>query len=465
MKADPNRGTPIAAALLAFCTALVSCPAEASSDPLLDLLVEGSGAAVGAAVRPEQSLYRGVGVRYDMVPLFVYEGDFAYLYAYRAGLKLLAQPDRRIDIFLSHRFESFPYDHMPESLAGMAARGPEMDAGVSYEQRNEWGKVFGEYLHDVSGMSKGSELRLGYSINRRNGRVQLNPSFILSARDSKLNDYYYGVMPSEANAERPAYQPGGGINATFGLYARYDLTDRWQLLAGISATRWASGVRQSPIVDDHTLQFSGFAGFAYDFAPKKEEPRQEHEPLIVKALHGRSSDCNLLPIMEFSCTSTSTVDHTSVDAIEFGRPIQERLNGWPVDIVGYLSLLHHDEHGLQSDSTQVNAYIKAFYYGFPWSGSVRTRIGFGAGLSYAQMVPFVEARDQAARGRNTSKLLLYLDPSIDVSVGDVLGIRSLRETYFGFGVSHRSGIFGYSQMFSNVDGGSNYIYTYVEWKM
>ena len=109
--------------------------------------------------------------------------------------------------------------------------------------------------------------------------------------------------------------------------------------------------------------------------------------------------------------------------------------------------------------------MKAFYYGFPWSDRVRTRVGFGAGLSYAQRLPFVEQRDQTLRGRNASKLLNYLDPSIDVSVGDIFGVRTLRETYFGFGVSHRSGLFGSSQLLGNVNGGSNYIYSYIESKM
>jgi outer membrane protein len=109
--------------------------------------------------------------------------------------------------------------------------------------------------------------------------------------------------------------------------------------------------------------------------------------------------------------------------------------------------------------------MKAYFYGFPWSDSVRTRIGFGAGISYAQDIPYVEARDQMQRGRNTSKLLNYLDPSIDISLGDLVGIPSQRDTYFGFGVTHRSGIFGSSQVLGNVDGGSNYIYTYLEWRM
>jgi outer membrane protein len=66
------------------------------------------------------------------------------------------------------------------------------------------------------------------------------------------------------------------------------------------------------------------------------------------------------------------------------------------------------------------------------------------------------------RGRQTSRLLNYLDPSIDVSLGDLVGSRALKNTYLGFGVSHRSGIFGASRLLGNVNGGSNYIYTYLE---
>ena len=94
-----------------------------------------------------------------------------------------------------------------------------------------------------------------------------------------------------------------------------------------------------------------------------------------------------------------------------------------------------------------------------------TRISMGAGISYAQAVPVLERRNQERSGRNTSQLLNYLDPTIDISVGDVLGVQSLKKTFLGFGVSHRSGIFGTSQLLGNVNGGSNYIYSYLEWEM
>jgi outer membrane protein len=182
-------------------------------------------------------------------------------------------------------------------------------------------------------------------------------------------------------------------------------------------------------------------------------------------LYGSSTDCNLLPIMALRCSSTRTTDNTRIAGLELGRPLVERVHGWPLDFVGYVGLLRHDENDLQPNAWQLDAYIKAYYYGFPWSERVRTRLGMGAGFSMAEHVPYVEERDQARRGRNTSKLLNYLDPSIDFSVGDLIGARAMKETYFGVGVSHRSGIFGTSQMLGNVNGGSNYIYTYIESKM
>jgi outer membrane protein len=185
----------------------------------------------------------------------------------------------------------------------------------------------------------------------------------------------------------------------------------------------------------------------------------------VKLLYGRSTDCNLNQTITLRCASVATADNTRIAAVEIGRPFITRVHGWPLDLAGYISLLRHDENGLQDNSLQVNAYMKAFYYGFPWSEKVRTRLGFGAGVSLAQRVPFVEARDLAQRGQNTSRVLNYLDPSIDISVGDLIGSRSLKETYFGIGVSHRSGIFGTSRLLGNVNGGSNYIYSYVEWKL
>ena len=458
------RATAALALCLSFFSGGTAAAAGVDSPILAATIPEGTGGAgLGFAMRFENSPYRGGGTRNDFVPIYMYEGKRVFLEAYRIGLKLSDKPDSRFDVFLGYRFEGFPYDRIPASLAGMANRGPGVDLGLAYQYRKPWGTLFGEVMRAVADGSSGTEVRLGYRYDWSVGNLQLQPQFSIAARDANLNNYYYGVRPSEATATRPAYEPGGGVNAEFGLSAVYRLSQRWRLIGGVSAKRLSADVRASPIVENRT-QLAGMLGMAYDFSPD-HDAWPEGRPLIVKALYGKSTDCDVAKVMLLGCFSTNTVDQTRVASIELGRPFIERLNGWPLDFVGYVGVLHHNERGLQDNSWQLNAYMKGYYYGFPWSGRVRTRLGFGVGISYAEHVPFVELRDQVARERSSSRLLNYLDPSIDISLGDLIGVKSMRETYVGLGVSHRSGIFGTSRLLGNVNGGSNYIYSYIEWRM
>ena len=458
----PLRMRRLAATVLAFALSWMA-PAHANSDPLVGVVGEPGGAGLGGAFRLERSLYRGAGTRADLVPLYLYEGEHLYLHAYRVGLKLERGEHQRFDLFLAHRFEGFPYDQVVGSIAGMAARQPGFDLGASYEVRGRYGAAYGEALRNVTDASGGTEFRLGYRYDWRGGRFTLRPYVSLSLRDAKLNDYYYGVRPEEATATRPAYAPGSGANLQLGLYGAYALTERWRLVAGLGTTHWSKGVRGSPIVDGRA-QNAVVLGLMYDFSPG-HQAWPEGRPLRVRAYAGRATECDVAKVVRLVCTSTQTRDETRVQAVELGRPFVERLNGWPFDVVGYVGVLRHDERGVQPDFVQVNAFLKGYWYGFPWSGRVNTRIGLGVGVSYAHGIPLLELRDQEKNGRNTSRLLNYLDPSIDFSVGDLLGVRSLKRTFLGLGVSHRSGIFGSSQLLGNVNGGSNYIYSYVEWEM
>jgi len=464
-------GRAVWVAFLAVLTALgvFAPPSDAveaiAGNPLAVNVTEpqAGGAGLGLAMRFENSPYRGAGMRNDLLPIYVYEGRRVFLDTHRIGMKLNESPESRLDVFLAYRFEGFPYDQLPASLTGMADRDPGVDLGLGYQYRRPWGTLFGELLHDAAGESHGTEARVGYRFDWTVGRLRLQPQVALAARDANLNNFYYGVRPSEVAAGRPAYQPGSGTNVELGLSAVYRLSERWRVIGGIAARRWSSGVRASPIVEDRT-QLSGLLGVAYDFSPD-HEAWPEGRPLIVKVLYGQSTDCHLAQVILLKCFSINTVDETRIASIELGRPFIERLNGLPLDIVGYVGLLHHNERGLQDNSWQINAYMKAYYYGFPWSHYVRTRVGMGVGVSYAHRVPYVELRDQLARGRSNSRLLHYLDPSVDVSLGDLIGSNALREAYIGIGLSHRSGIFGSSRLLGNVNGGSNYLYTYLEWRM
>jgi outer membrane protein len=457
-----SRGTPSLLLLLAALVAgsMTASIGRANSDPFTGIAAEG-GAGIGAFSRTVRSPYRGAGTQHDFLPMYLYEGDRLYFHSHSIGLKfghVVTEP--RFDVFLRRRFEGTPYGDIPASLAGMGRREPGIDAGASAQVGGGWGIGFAEVLHDVSGASQGSELRVGYRYPWRSGRLWLRPHAILGFRNNQLNNYYYGVRPDEAMPGRDAYTARGGFAPELGLYAAYSLTERWRVLAGYTVTRLPGSIGDSPIVDNR-VQRQLTVGLMYDLSPD-HEAWPEHRPLIVRAYNGDSTDCHVLLVAEFRCTSTHTADRTGVFGVELGRPFIDRVNGWPVDVAGFVGLQRHREEGFQPDFWSIRAYVKTYFYGFPWDRAVRTRIGLGLGLSYAQKIPLMEQRDLAGRGRNTSKILNTFDPTIDVSLGDLIGSKRLKETYVGFGVSHRSGIFGTSQLLGNVNGGSNYIYTYIE---
>ncbi len=451
-----------AALLVAGLAVMAPASANGSVEPLT-ILSEPGSAGLGFITRVEPSPYREGGNRYDVLPLYLFEGERVFLDANRAGVKLLNGGDQRLDLFVGQRLEGFPSDRLPASLAGMAMRDSGIDLGLSYRFRQPWGTVQAELLHDAGNTSKGNEFRLGYSYDWRSGPWMLRPSVSVALRDASLNNYYYGVRPGEAASGRPAYAPGAGINTSLGLYGSYDVSQRWRLLAGVSATVLDRKISDSPIVQKRVLP-GVYVGAAYDFGGHEREWAKEDSPTYFKLLYGKSTEdgCHLLKIVTARCLSTATVNPTYVSAIQVGKPFLQNVNGWPLDFVGYVGLTHHDDRGLQANGVQLDLFMKAFYSGFPWGDRVKTRLGLGAGVSAAQRAPYIEVTSQAANGKPTSRLLQYLDPTLDVSLGDLLGSRALKETYIGFGVSHRSGIFGSSRLLGNVSGGSNYIYTYVE---
>lgn len=431
-----------AAALVALLAALAPLTASASSDPLVDVLPDGA-AGVGYAWRIERSPYQGAKSGADDLPLYLYEGEVAYLHGSRLGVKFRREA-WRFDAFLRYRLEGFTLDRRPAGAQGLEPREPAIDGGVSVRYAAPWGIPYVELLRDASHRSEGAELRAGYWYEWRHARLSLRPHAMLAWRSARLNDFYYGT---------PGYRAGAGVDAQLGLYASYALDESWRLIGGIAATRRSKGVQSSPIVR-RGLEPEVTFGVMYDFSPKQQRWAPASKPLIVKLLYGNSSDCDMLQIVRLSCTTRHTVDKTDVAAVHFGRKLIEGAGGWPVDVAAFLGAQRHYEKGFQEDFWSVNAFFKAYYYGFPWNRWLRTRIGMGAGLSYSEHITEMEVRDQGRRGRGTWKLLNYLDPSIDFGIA--------RDTYLGIGVSHRSGVFGRSQTFGNVNGGSNYIYVSIE---
>ncbi|RDI98783.1 MipA/OmpV family protein [Dyella solisilvae] len=450
--------------VLAGLSASFSTLAQTSTDHINDLIDQPGGAGLGFVIRTETSPYKDGGTRSDLLPLYLYEGQHFFLSADRLGIKLYNDDEQRWDLYITQRLEGFPDEERTHALEGMETRTTTGDLAMAYARQFSWGTLRGAVLHDITGISHGTEVRLGYTYDWRFTRWVLRPDFTVSWRDANLNNYYYGVKESEVTPDRPFYEPGAGVNATLGLYATYAMTQNSRLITGVSATYLDSGIRKSPIVRDG-IQPAIYLGAVYDFGSYHDVAlSDEGSPTYLKFFYGRSAGpgCHLVKIMALSCVSLDNENPTDIAGFQIGKPFIRRFLDWPLDFTGYLGLTYHDDRGLATSGPQVDIYMKAFFYGFPWNRWVETRLGLGYGVSYAANVPYTEISSQARRERETSRLLNYLDPSIDVNIGDIFRSNALRRTYFGFGVSHRSGIFASSRLLGNVDGGSNYIYTYIE---
>lgn len=449
---------------LLLAVALAAAAPVAAQDAMLGNILEEPGSAgLGFLGRVESSPYKGADDRVDLLPLYLYEGERFFLRSNAAGVRFSPRENQGLELFVERRLEGYPEDETPDILEGMETRNSEADLGARYYWKHDDHAWDISVRQDVSGNSDGTEVRAAYGHTWRGDRWALQPVLSAGWRSAKLNHYYFGVAADEVTAERAAYSAGSGVDITAGLYGRYRILQNWSLLGGVFAKHYSSAIRDSPLVDSD-MQWGAMLGAAYDFGDGQVRWDKDDTPTYVKVFYGRDSadGCHLVKIMTFSCTDLNDEDPTDIWGVHVGRPFVSGLNGWPVDLVGYVGVLRHNERGHQPDSWQVDAYMKGFYYGFPWSHRVKTRIGFGFGVSYAERVPFAEAQAQERRDRNTSKVLNYLDPTIDFSLGDLFGSERWSELYLGVGVSHRSGIFGSARLLGTVDGGSNYIYAYLE---
>ena len=146
----------------------------------------------------------------------------------------------------------------------------------------------------------------------------------------------------------------------------------------------------------------------------------------------------------------------SVYALDAGYILGKDIFDWNLDIYlkGGLAYFNEDQY---DDAYEGTLYAKAYFNFDFWSN--RVRLGAAEGVSYSSDI--LESEDVEAKedGEPTAKFLNYLDLSLDFDFGKLIGSKVLDETYVGYALKHRSGVFG---LYSGVHGGSNYNTFYIE---
>ncbi len=148
--------------------------------------------------------------------------------------------------------------------------------------------------------------------------------------------------------------------------------------------------------------------------------------------------------------------HTGVVGIDAGyRLWQFEL---PFEIYIKSGFYRFLENGYQDDFFENTLYLKLYYNADFWGN--RIRLGAAEGASYAWGVPMVEQVEANENSDNNSHFLNYLEVSLDFDVGRLLHVTPLRDTYLGWTLKHRSGIYG---LINSVHrGGSNYNMLHIE---
>jgi outer membrane protein len=159
-------------------------------------------------------------------------------------------------------------------------------------------------------------------------------------------------------------------------------------------------------------------------------------------------------------SSQTDPHHTDVSLIGIDGGYLLKSFEAPFDIYLKAGVYRFLENGYQDDFFETTLYLK-LYYNLDFY-SQRIRIGAAEGLSYAFEIPTVERIEAQENSDNNSYILNYLEVSLDFDIGRLLHVKSLKDTYIGYTLKHRSGIYG---LINNVErGGSNYNMLHIERK-
>lgn len=139
-----------------------------------------------------------------------------------------------------------------------------VELGVESLIDGDWGAATLRAFHDVSGTHGGYELSADVSRRWTRGRLSFAPTIGVIYKSARMNDYYWGVKPEEANDALPAYSAGGGFSLEGGLLANYYISRSLRLGVSLNYESLADEVSASPLAKDDYV-FAWFTGLAWTF--------------------------------------------------------------------------------------------------------------------------------------------------------------------------------------------------------
>jgi len=402
---------------------------------------------------PEQSWGLAVGIRSavipftadegtvsSFIPMMYYEGERFFLHGLEGGAHVIKQDNWQLNGLFRMRF----FD-IPKRFQNVI-----QEDGVDFGLQLHYQPADSFYL-DVEIMTEEdfrshANLSSGLMFNSEDLEWKLYGN--LRYKSAKFNDHYYGLTVEDV---------GSGVETSLGLEGRYHLFRNLYLLGSARTTLLDSGVREISFVDkDHVEEYYLGIGFFND--RKKERKKELSITPYWRVAHGWGTPSNIGEIL--SGDTVKDPYNNQLTSIFYGHPLTDELFGIPFEIYLTPGFVHHWSSEVQRSGQEYVLAIKA-YYTVNWP--IKWRLGVAEGLSYASPVTYIEQSEMERKGYESSKLLNYLDFSLDIDLGDLFNIRGLDGIWLGYTLHHRSAIFESASQFGRIKGGSNYNAVYLQY--
>lgn len=382
---------------------------------------------------------------YDILPLIRFENNYGFIKDLEGGIYLWKDLNHQVNIYTRFRFNDIPQEFQNE------VKGQSFDFGLQYRHFD------GLWETDIAVLSDAYKRTYAYTRAQytwNHGDWSLIPFTEFKWKSSDFNDHYYGFDQKQA---------GSGVSFSGGVKSTYHVTNNLYLIGQFGATRLENDIYDLATVDKH-YQLESFLGIA--FYPDPNRPfvrsveKQENDEYL-RVSHGWSTPSNIGEILNLETKADS--EKNQMSSVFYGIQVADRLLSLPIDIYFTPGLVWHYSSDVQNDITEAIVAIKAFY---TFEFGTRWRLGVAEGLSYVTNITYIESidgDDSEQNYKNGSKLLNYIDLSLDLNLGSLFDNKALDNTWIGYGLHHRSGIFESSSVFGRIKGGSNYQTVYLQW--
>ncbi len=376
----------------------------------------------------------------NFVPQLFYEDDLIFVRGLEGGIKIIGTDVWQLNALARLRFFDIPKSFQNEIQEDAVDLGlqlrylPSEDAFVELEILSDMDYQF----H--------ANLRAGLELEH--GDLDYVPYLNFDFKSSDFNDYYYGLDVENV---------GEGVDISAGIKAEYYLFSNLYLIGSFQLTWLDHNVRHSRFVDKNVLDET-FLGIKFSNERKKDRKKTLRNSPYWRIGHGWATPSNMGDIV--SGDTENDKYNNQLTSVFYGHPLTDELFGLPLDIYLTPGFVWHWNSRVQPSSQEYVLCIKA-YYTFKWP--ITWRLGAGEGASYVSRVTYIEESELNKKDYEVSKLMNYLDFSIDINLSDLFDLKGPNELWLGYYIHHRSAIFERSSHFGRIKGGSNYNTVYLQW--